>query len=292
MIVSNIIGGLGNQMFQYAAARALSLRCSVPLKITIDQFKTYKLHNGFELERAFGLKLEEIQHDELKSILGWRSRPFVRRVFSNRHMNWAVGNNWIYDNDRFMFSSNNQCTRNMYMHGYWQSEKWFSQIEKVIRRDFRFINDCSPGEKEIASLMKMQPSVSVHVRRGDYLKTKNKSIYAECTFDYYNRAIDYIRKEIPSAKLFFFTDDPSYVADKFIPSFPNSVLVSRSEVGSAVNDMRLMASADHNIIANSTFSWWGAWLNQSLGKIVIAPKLWFTDINRSKDIIPNSWVSF
>jgi len=290
MIISNLIGGLGNQMFQYACGRALSLRTKQTFKIAVDQFKQYKQHNGFEITRVFDLNTPEVTSKELKSLLGFRSDPRIRRFLGHSSMNWATCRNW-YSETSFDYSPNiNKITGPTYIQGYWQSERYFADVAHVIRRDFTFSNIFRSCDFEIIEKMKAGPCASVHVRRGDYLKGKSKNIYATCGMGYYIDAVKVLRKQNSNINLFIFSDDPKWVIKYLKPILGDVEIVSHNTRERSSVDMHLMSMADHHIIANSSFSWWGAWLNPSISKIVIAPKVWFADGRSTPDLIPPNWI--
>ncbi len=290
MIISNLIGGLGNQMFQYACGRALSLRTRQAFKISTDQFKQYKQHNGFEINRVFNLNAQEVTSGELKELLGFRSDPKIRRMLGHSLMSWIRCKNW-YGESSFNYSSNlNKIIGPAYLQGYWQSERYFIDVSNVIRKDFTFANIFQPCDIAIINKMKAGPCASLHVRRGDYLKGKSKNIYATCDNSYYVSAVKVLRKKNPDINLFVFSDDPEWVIKYLKPSLGNVEIVSHNSGERSSVDMQLMSMADHHVIANSSFSWWGAWLNPSISKTVIAPKIWFADGRLTPDLIPSSWI--
>lgn len=286
MIISNIIGGLGNQMFQYACGRALSLRTKQSLQISTDQFDSYALHNGFELTEVFNLNPTVISNEDLKKILGWKAMPVVRRLFGKKNIDSLTGVNWINENNFHKISS--RPLDPVYLHGYWQSEIYFSDFSDLIRTDFTFRKPISEKDLEVSYRMAAQPSASLHIRRGDYIK--NQNIYALCSIDYYRTAIRLLRNRVPSIRFFAFSDDPDWVS-KYLMDEKNLIeIVSHNNGLSSANDMRLMSQADHHIIANSSFSWWGAWLNPSQSKIIVAPKHWFSNGNNDGNLIPSTWL--
>lgn len=291
MIISNIIGGLGNQMFQYACGRALSLRLKQPLRITTDQFKNYKFHNGFELQNVFKLKVPQATISDLELILGWQRFPIIRKILSRSKMHWATCSGWCNEPHFEFWNGIKDIQLSAYLHGYWQSEKYFSDLSDQIRQDFTFNMDWNDFDLGVLKQMKTQPSASLHVRRGDYHTiAKNKRIFALCDINYYREAICLLRKRVPDIRIFAFSDDPDWVETYLINEFGPITIIRNNARERSANDMRLMSYADHHIIANSTFSWWGAWLNPSPEKIVIAPRLWFIDEKNDQDLIPSNWI--
>jgi hypothetical protein len=291
MIVSNVIGGLGNQMFQYAMGRALSLRLNCPLHLSTDMFDGYGLHNGYELERVFGIRCPEVDLGTLAGIIGWRANRTVRYALGRPrlHRLWGSGalieRSFLHDADLVA-----RVSAPVYVHGYWQSEKYFLAFQETVRSDFRFLGEWSEKDLEVLELMRAAPSISVHVRRGDYLSGKNSSFFSNIPVAYYEKAMKTAEERIPSARFFVFSDDPEWAATYIRSESAEVIHVSHNQGVRSSNDMRLMASADHQIIANSTFSWWGAWLNPNPEKMVFVPARWFGGNGPSdRDLIPGRW---
>lgn len=290
MILTNIVGGLGNQMFQYAFGRAMSLRLGIPQKVVLDQFDIYPGHNGFELDKVFSLSVCKASRQDLVSALGWRASPRIRRLIGRFPFSFFRGKAWINEE---VFLQENMCLSDRgvyYFQGYWQSESYFSDISAELRRDFVFTTSLSEGDKQVISEMALQPSASLHVRRGDYTKGKFKSLYAQCDLNYYKSAVAYLREREAGVRIFAFSDDPDWVVDVLRPELGEVDVVKHNRGLNSVNDMRLMACANHHIIANSTFSWWAAWLNDSPDKIVVAPSKWFLSGASDAGLIPVDWV--
>lgn len=294
MIISNLAGGLGNQMFQYACARALSLRLGTGLKLRYDVFSGQTVHNGYELERVFGIKQEFATDEELKSVLGYlRALPASRRLLANKYFQWLSGKKFINEPGfEYWPGLDSAASEGGYLHGYWQSEKYFRDFEDVIRSDFAFAPAMNEKNSEVAQMMSRQVSASVHVRRGDYLSNaKALSVHGACSEEYYHRAIDLLLEQFPELNLFAFSDDPEWVRSTLGARYANLVVVDHNRGEDSYNDMRLMSMCNHHILANSSFSWWGAWLNADKNKTVITPKNWFADPSKNtKDLIPDEWI--
>lgn len=292
MIVGNLVGGLGNQMFQYACARSLALDLGLPLKFSTDGFGAYNAHNGFELGRVFGLKLDIAGGRELGDLIGWgRQAPAVRRVLGKRTFSWLAGRRFLGEPHlRYWAALRERARLGGYLQGYWQSERYFAGHAARIRSDFAFHDDVSGANQRIAHDIGQRTAISVHVRRGDYVSNaKTLAVHGTCSPEYYHAAIETLLQRCLGARLFAFSDDPQWVSQVLQPRYPDLVLVDHNKGLDSYNDMRLMSMCQHHIIANSSFSWWGAWLNPRPDKTVIAPARWFANGRDTEDLIPESW---
>jgi|APLak6261664640_1056046.scaffolds.fasta_scaffold03361_2 hypothetical protein len=286
MLVTRIIGGLGNQMFEYATARAASLRVGVPLKLDLSGFETYSLH-------AYGLNNFNIVEDVARQSDYFIGSPKSLLERIKRYSRCIVQLECYRENGLSFDSKVLELSDNTYLDGYWQCERYFLDFENQIRNDFslRFTPD-AVNQKYLDSINSVN-AVSVHIRRGDYVSNSTvNEIHGVCGLDYYQRAVEYLRSHIQSENLHFFvfSDDPDWVK-KNIDLGLATTFVSHNDASKNYEDMRLMSACKHHIIANSSFSWWGAWLNSSKNKIVIAPDLWFLSPSLSSvDITPATWV--
>jgi hypothetical protein len=287
------MGGLGNQMFQYANAKSLALSLNCPLKFRTDSFKAYKDHNGFELERIFNLNIEVATDIELSKLIGWFRTNFItRHILSKEYLKFLNGDNFYSDpNLKYCSDLINKVRYGGYLHGYWQSEQYFDKNISNLLNDFTFRDELNFDNLNIARLISKKDSISVHIRRGDYFSKTNKtSIHNICSIDYYKVSINFLLRKFPSANLLVFSDDPLWVSQNLLPHYANMILVDHNKGPNSYNDMRLMSLCQHHIIANSSFSWWGAWLNRNIDKIVVAPKKWYSDDKTLPDLIPKSWI--
>jgi hypothetical protein len=292
MIISNLVGGLGNQMFQYACARSLSLELDLPLKFSIDTFFAYNAHNGFELARVFSLELEIASDEDLRDLIGWgRSLPLARRALVKRPLSWLAGSRFLGEpHFKYWPTLRARAHQGGYLQGYWQSERYFKCNAAQIRADFTFRDELRGANLHIAHSIGQHTAISVHVRRGDYVSdSKTFATHGTCSPLYYHKAIDTLLQVCPGAKLVAFSDDPYWVSQVLRPRYPGMILVDHNKGTESYNDMRLMSMCRHHVIANSSFSWWGAWLNPNPDKIVIAPARWFADGRDSDDVIPEGW---
>jgi hypothetical protein len=290
MVITNIIGGLGNQMFQYAVARSLSIKLNSPLLLDISGFENYGLHQGFELQRIFNCTSVPVSKAEINKILGWQAPAFIRRVVSRPSLTALRSKSFVLEPHFNYWAGISHLTGNCYLSGYWQTEKYFSEVAHEIRADFAFKLAMNTKNTELAQQINQVNAVSLHVRRGDYANNaKNIATHGLCSLDYYQSAIKHITKQVKQPHFFVFSDDIAWVETNLKIDSPHH-FVGHNHGAESYNDMRLMSLCKHNIIANSSFSWWGAWLNSNVKKNVIAPKHWFANETNVEDLIPQSWV--
>ena len=284
--MSNIIiwclGGLGNQMFQYAFYRRLQLD-GKNVALDISGFNDYDLHYGFELERVFGLNINFADIDEVNKIKQTVSSATIPQKIWWKILNSKPIIHQKYFGYRYGYVN---VQKPVYYEGYWQSEKYFRNSADIIRKDFSFpvLDERNEG---YAKLIRSCNAVAVHVRMGDYV---NHPIHGGiCTLDYYQQAIDIIKSKIARPKFFVFSNDIEWCQSHL--KLADAIYMTGNNDENSFRDMQLMSICKHNIIANSSFSWWGAWLNNNPDKTVIAPQKWFNNpkIN-TKDLIPSGWL--
>ncbi len=291
MIISHIIGGLGNQMFQYAAGRALSLERGQSLRLDISGFAGYGLHQGFELQRIYNCPVEIATENEVRSILGWQFSSGIRRIVARSSMSVLRRNEFVVEPHFHYWPGINHVPQNCYLAGYWQSEKYFQSHAAVIRADFTFRPPLTQRNAELVEQIGSLNAISLHVRRGDYATNpKTTATHGLCALEYYQSAIEYISKRIDQPNFYIFSDDTVWARENLKIDFPCRYVV-HNEGPESYNDMRLMSLCKHHIIANSSFSWWGAWLNPDPDKIVVAPRKWFANGNNVNDLFPQGWVT-
>lgn len=291
MIISDITGGLGNQMFQFAVGRALAQKFEQPLLLDTSSFNKNSLHQGFELKRIFKLAAKVATKDDIDGLLGWQSSRKVRRCLIPPAMSGFRKKSLVVEPHFHYWSGIESVPRNCYLQGYWQSEQYFESSASEISKDFTFLKPITDANLELAEKISQVNAVSVHVRRGDYVSNPLANFtHGVCTLDYYTSAIRRICDSISDPHFFIFSDDIRWVRENMDLNFLCSY-VDHNRLLNSFIDMRLMSICQHNIIANSSFSWWAAWLNHNPRKIVIAPKKWFVGDKDSTDLIPSTWVS-
>lgn len=291
MIITRIIGGLGNQMFQYAAGRALSLKNSTDLALDISEFENYELHQGFELQRIFGSPFVIASEEDIRMVLGWQSPAGIRRILSRRSFASFIRRRLVVEPHFNYWPGIHELSKNCYLSGYWQSEKYFAIFASQIREDFTFRHPFEEQNAELAEKILQVNAISLHIRRGDYANNPNTTAtHGLCSLDYYRESLQYIVERVENPQFFIFSDDITWAKINLKIEFPH-IYVQHNCGTESYNDMRLMSLCRHHIIANSSFSWWGAWLNQSAEKIVIAPRKWFSSQLNVQDLFPDSWVT-
>ncbi len=290
MVIANIIGGLGNQMFQYAAARALALEKGTSCSLDVSDFANYKLHQGFELQRVFGCPLPSASSAEVRAVLGWQSSPLMRRLLAKPTMSAFRRRGLVIEPHFNYWQGLKDVPEDSYLIGYWQSERYFRDAAQTIREDFTFRNPMSAPNAALVEQIRRVDAVSLHVRRGDYVRNpKTTANHGLCSLDYYQAAIQYVAERVDAPFFFIFSDDPTWVKNNLKIEFPCQY-IDHNQGAESYNDMRLMSLCQHHIIANSSFSWWGAWLNPGIDKIVVAPQKWFANANDVSDLVPSEWI--
>jgi hypothetical protein len=300
MIISHLMGGLGNQMFEYAAGLTVAERNRTALKVDVswfgadmklDPINRYNMHclnvpvqyaTANEVHRLKGgLTAQEKIAKRLCRLLGLCRASEALECYGRAHYQ----KRWHY------YPEFQDIGNDTYLFGNYQSEKFFAPVADLVRRQFTFRYPPTPEVEAMVQRIKAKPSVAVHFRRGDYVSDKG---HAErigvMGFEYYEQAIARIRSAMPSDTIYYcFSDDIEAIEREYRPSVP-VVFVNLFKGGNFYDKIRLMSLCDHNIIANSTFSWWAAWLNANADKIVIAPKQWFAKSEHSdRDMVPESW---
>jgi hypothetical protein len=292
MIIVELSGGLGNQMFQYALARVMSLKNDDEYAFDLSGYTDQK--NG-DTQRDYELDVFTIEaiecstHDKIK--LG-DENPIIQSI--NRILGTRLNANpssLVKEEGHFFHPEVLARTGDLYLRGFWQTEKYFNNYEEAIRQDFTFKKRMSPKSKTILSKILVQNSVSVHIRRGDYVSNPVTNKYhGTCSPAYYQKASSVIAKKVVNPTFYVFSDDPAW-CKKNIKLAGKTIFVTHNSGKRSWEDMFLMSRCQHHIIANSSFSWWGAWLNTNPDKIVIAPKKWVGGQISMPDIIPADWIS-
>ncbi len=291
MIVVKLLGGLGNQMFQYAAGRALATKHGVPLKIDISALKNDS--KGAYTQRHYELDCFNIQatiatEKDLAAFQPFHNNQILR--LAQRKFPFLFSSIYFAESGSQFNSTFNNLKSNSYLDGYWQSEAYFKNIRVQLLSDF-VLKDSMPRSLETwCDKITSVNSVSMHVRRGDYVNLPSaNAFHGLCSMTYYENAFSKLQAEEQNLEIFVFSDDITWCKQNF--NFRvNTHFVEHTD--KAYWDLYLMSLCKHNIIANSSFSWWGAWLNQHTNKRVFVPEYWFTNIkSHSIDILAPNWES-
>ena len=278
-------------MFQYAAACALAADITAELKVDADTI--LPTHNGFELFTTFLITAPRISQKERRRLFGWKE-VFVRSGLTFRYgSNFLRPVSFIKEPHYSYWSGLQHIPDDSYLYGYWQSPRYFSRHGNLVRSEFTFRNELVGDNARLAADLQNTNSVSIHVRRGDYVKNaRTAQIHGACSLAYYERAIEYVSAKVANPTFFVFSDDKQWAHDNIAKRFGGRIVHGNSGDSAAV-DLHLMSLAKHSIIANSTFSWWGAWLGESdeSDKLVVCPDKWFNSSRLSaKDLIPARWI--
>jgi hypothetical protein len=291
MIITEINGGLGNQMFQYACGRALAHKNKECLYIDTQSLANAKTTAEFTA-RPYGLGIFNIQTEEAPRSI--RSRFFPKAIPLKVLYKWIL-NYKIYTEPAFYFNKEIfEVKGNIFLRGYWQTEKYFEAAEDIIRKDFAFEKKKNEETLALADSIQHTNAVSLHVRRGDYVSSLSaNSFHGLAGLEYYRKAIALIKEKTADPFFYIFSDDAAWAEEHLAKGNSDTLVVKHNTGEDSWQDMYLMSICNHHIIANSSFSWWGAWLNNKENKIVIAPKIWFADEKMNKqtgDLKPADWL--
>ena len=289
MKIVKVIGGLGNQMFQFALYKALQKRFPEErVLLDLHCFNGYRKHRGFEIPKIFDVSYKEAN---------WKEVAKVAYPYPN-YQCWRFGSRILPDRKTMIRESADYAldptalTRkgNIYFDGYWQHEEYFLDIREEILRTFSFPLFEDERNLETARLVTNRNSCAIHIRRGDYVKDK---LFRDiCNLDYYRKAVLRM-KETANPDIFcVFSDDTSWCREHLTPLLgqTETIYVDWNTDKNSFQDMHLISLCRNQIIANSSFSWWGAWLNTNKGKVVISPQKWW-NCKGAHPPISNSWIN-
>lgn len=286
MKIVNVIGGLGNQLFQYAFA--IALKAEFPneeVKINTICFRNYPLHNGYELDKLFKV---EMQYATLSDLFKYAYPWWNYRLWQIGHNLLPLRHSMARDTNFKSHFNYKQIENKIYFDGYWQSPKFFNKHRDAILKAFVFPPITGDKNKDAISFINNAPTAFIHIRRGDYI---NHPLFGGiCTLDYYKNAINILRNEYSYNQFLIFSTDivwcqanlSDYLSDASIK------YVDWNKGQNSHFDLQLMSKCKGGIVANSSFSWWGAWLANS--EVIVCPSKWATDPNINSDIIPESWI--
>lgn len=284
------MGGLGNQMFQYALGRQLAYIHKTTLKLDtfdlLDRHPRRKNHiyRNYDLS-TFNIKAEFATKAEVKRFTVPRTNNkyiYYLKNLIRRHHNIVKQRHFHFDESILSVPDWS------YLEGMWQSEKYFSNVESIIREDFSLDFALSSEAVKMADKIESSMSICLHLRRGDFVANP---VHGTCSLRYYYRAIEYIANKVKDPHFYIFSDDIKWCKENLQINHPSTLMMHDFAGEKFKYDLKLMISCKHLIISNSTFGWWAAWLNPNPDKILIAPKQWFQNPEvDTSDLIPEAWI--
>ncbi len=290
MILVQISGGLGNQLFQYATARALALHKRAPLKFDLsildkDRIRSYRLkHFKVQGEVATALEIKRFDRTGAHCV----RKPFYEHLQSllpyHRRSTLSEQRVFVYDPKVF------KCRRQVHLIGYWQNEKYFRHIRQILLDELDLKTELCEADLDVAQQIRVTEAVSLHVRRTDYVTNpRTHRIHGTCGTDYYTQAIAWVCQNTSAPTFFVFSDDIEW-AKANLQIEQAHRYIDHNGAQADFRDLWLLRQCRHHIIANSTFSWWGAWLGEHPAKMVVAPRRWFRcSKDDARDLIPSTW---
>jgi len=291
-------GGLGNQLFQFIIGYILAKKNKINLRINIERYNSDE--RKFELDRfpeIYKLNIPKIKNvNFFAKIYSYLYRKFYKILKISgiyKFINYFFFlDKQEFEKSPFIFNGDllkKKIIKNVSIIGFFQSEKYFIDYKKIVLRLFRFPKIKNKLVQYYLYLINNKNSVAIHIRRGDYFNNpKTRSFHGILGEDYYKKTISYVKKKVKNPTFFIFSDDVKLVKKTLL--FFNNKKYIFIDTKSSINDLYLMSNCKHFIIANSTFSWWGAWLSKNKRKIVCAPKRWLRERISTHDIIPESWI--
>lgn len=282
MIIVRIFGGLGNQMFQYAFGKYLE-QYGNQVVYDLYDFSIHNHHQGYELEKVFNIVVDEASFIMVKKLVGEKN-SWLRRVIRKVSGMDFISKNEIVEYNTISTVQPVKIMCDRYFDGYWQNIVYVDSIMDKLKTQFVFNTKLKEEEKKMLKKYADYETVSIHVRRGDYVN--NKELNGICDEKYYDNAINYLNNKYRKTIFFVFSDDIKWCKNKW--NEDNFIFVDWNKGIESFRDMFLMSKMKHHIIANSTFSWWGATLSEKNG-IKIAPKKWNNNFE-NKLLLDDSWI--
>ncbi len=291
MVIAQLVGGLANQMVIYAAARSLAEHLHVELKLDITQLdkdnsRNYALHH-------LGITAALATQEEINKVLRKSQFWLINKIQKKVHKFYKGNALGVYQDPPVKFDPNFFALKdNTYIKGTYISKSYFESIASILKQEFQIKSPLSPQTERLLKIMASQNSISIHVRRGDYADNgKTQQVHGLLSLDFYKKAIQYCDERMQAPVYYVFSDDVSWVK-KNLDINGSIYFIDHTNADRAYEDVLMMSQCKHNIIANSGFSFWGAWLNANKEKLVIAPEQWFADkaLNKQFDLLPEEWV--
>jgi hypothetical protein len=279
MIVIKLQGGLGNQMFQYAFGVALAEKYQDELTFELGYFKDSS-------SRQLGLSYFNTIIPEISEATHNRFYTLKNRILKKLNL-YSLSHYIVHYQQHFnYYSIDHKKNKTILYVGYWQSPINFQKVSGLLKQQFTLkTNSITPAD---IALVSQDETVAIHVRRGDYLIGENAKVHTNLSIEYYIKAVEKMQQLMPQSKYIVFSDDIEWVIDNL--KIPVQWQPMHNQEYRDVDIMMLMSKCSHQIIANSTFSWWAAWLNINVNKIIIRPKNWFANGINESDLIPDTWI--
>ncbi|MBY8035678.1 alpha-1,2-fucosyltransferase [Vibrio fluvialis] len=284
MVIVKITGGLGNQLFQYATGKALAKKLSCELVLDLSFYPTQTLRK-YELDK-FNIEARIATTKEIT--LSGGGNDVVSRLMRKFGLTSVIFPQYIKERESIKYVDKiDQCKSGAFLDGYWQNPRYFSQIKSELVQDFLPKTPLSaPALAWKTHIEQSSTPVSLHVRRGDYVDNAHtNSVHGTCGLDYYRAAVNKVLETVENPTFYVFSDDIEWCKEN-LGSLGQLVYIDDTQ--SAIDDLMLMSFCQHHIIANSTFSWWAAWLGDD--GLTIAPENWFSNNKRNySDLFPQDW---
>lgn len=297
MLIARITGGIGNQLFQYAFVRSLSKKLNQKYKLDLSWYRNYHKYEDTKdpnaaTQRKYLLDKFNVKENILNPLylsISYRINNYSKL---NRVKEYPLLNHFTYSTiTESEFDINKiQNLKNVYLSGFWQKDSLFEEYSYLIREEFNIKNKLSDQNNSFLNKIIQSNSIAIHIRRGDLLS--RPAAVAEqpySTDKYYFDGVKLMKERLKNPELFVFSDDIDWVNNSFKFDLPTTFV---SNDGPDYEHFKLMCNCKHQIIANSTFSWWAAWLNNYQEKIIISPKWWYRDPDKNESIIriPQDWI--
>lgn len=276
MVITLLKGGLGNQMFQYAAGFAVAKR--TVSRLALDLSYLNKNASGRYTQRKFELPDFNISAREASGIERWQVKSSVIGVLTGKKYRKVTDTGC--DPEQFR-----KISGDMYLNGFWQHEDYFRAYRKELLHEFRTVKELP---SELVNQLREKNTVAIHVRRGDYVTfAAAANFHGTLRMDYYKNAVNYLEKKAGDLRFYIFSDDPAWCREAF-EWLPGAIIHEPS--AKPATDLALMSTCAHQVIANSSFSWWAAWLNNNPHKMVVAPKQWYAVTNAPPSPVCSDWI--
>ena len=281
MIITILESGLGNQLFQYAIGRHLSIKNNDRLVIDASVYLFDKLRH-YDLDR-YNIKAE------VGNIATCFFTRFAKNIIPKIEKKITLPIKYVKERDTYFNNEILSEQRNIILDGYWQSEEYFKDIRDIILDDLTLLSNPDKENKKMLKRINNSNAVCLHVRRDDFVSNPLlQKFHGDLTPEYYNKAINSICYRLTDPEFYIFSDEPEWCKRNIFTNRPHTY-VDINGPDKAPEDLRLMSACKHFIIANSSFSWWAAWLAEKAGTIIIAPKRWYREKDEG-DIVPKRWL--